>query len=166
MCNSLTIRHSLRKSFDKRHTFDPLLRLTWAAKLFLLLDLFFAGALQFALSTRRNLLFCGCFDRFKKPKSGKGGGGILFLPDSRVPSLLAREGTAPPPPTSSKISILKTLLLTQEAFFGDPWTVDYQSARTRKCFVEPSIPSRRRVGQLACKVRTRPKAGVFQASSL
>ena len=84
--NSLTVRHSVRKSCDKWDTFDPPLRLGVGIETFSVSPKFHPMPLAYRpVQCRRNVLNCGCFDREKKSKSQKGGGGaILFLPVSRV----------------------------------------------------------------------------------
>ena len=73
-----------------------------------------------------------------------------------VPSFLAREGQAPPP-TSSEISIFKTQLLTQEAFFGSPETAIVQPRalflKNKKHFLNRAVNPRRGC-QLVSKTRT------------
>ena len=69
------------------NTFDPPFRASVGIETFSVSPEFHSMALAYRpVQCRRNVLNCGCFDREKKSKSQKGGGGaILFLPDSRVP---------------------------------------------------------------------------------
>ena len=82
---------------------------------------------------------------FWGPSFGEVGGRSSFSCQERGPSFLAREGQRPP--TSSKISILKTQLLTQEAFLETP-KMSYWTARTlfwknEKYFLNRAVNPRR-----------------------